>query len=129
MREAAKASGTKGQPRRAAPALHRLRTAIRSTQVAEASGRHVEQSVVAAAVATDAVMADLWPPVVRRLVAGMLLVVGMVISVGAAMRWLAVERAMRTSRPLPLSPLVPLLSLAVLLGAACALGVAIWWER
>lgn len=83
-------------------------------------------AVIAAAVATDAVMVGVWPGGVRRFVVVLLLVSGTAVSAGAALRWLAVERALRSGRPLPLSPLVPLLALVVFLGAASALGLTLW---
>jgi inner membrane protein YidH len=85
-------------------------------------------AVVAAAVATDALMAAEWPDVVRRPIVVLLLLAGTAISAGAALRWLGVERALRSGRPLPLSPLVPLLALVVLLGAAGALGLTVWHD-
>lgn len=85
-------------------------------------------AVIAAAVATDAVMVDVWPDVVRQGVAVLLLAAGTVISASAALRWLSVERALRAGRPLPLSPLVPLLALVVLLGGAGALAVTMWQD-
>ncbi|KAA1428678.1 YidH family protein [Nocardioides antri] len=85
-------------------------------------------AVIAAAVATDAVMVDVWPDAVRQGIAVLLLAAGTAISASAAVRWLAVERALRTGRPLPLSPLVPMLALVVLLGSAGALGVTMWQD-
>ena len=83
-------------------------------------------AVIAAAVATDAVMAAVWPNGIRRAIVMLLLATGTAVSAGAGLRWLAVERALRSGRPLPLSPLVPLLALVVLLGAAGALGLTVW---
>lgn len=83
-------------------------------------------AVVAAAVATDAVMVAAWPNGIRRAIVVVLLVTGAAISAGAGLRWLAVERALRSGRPLPLSPLIPLLALAVFLGSAGALGLTMW---
>ncbi len=85
-------------------------------------------AVIAAAVATDAVMVGVWPDGIRRSIAILLLSAGTAISASAAVRWLAVERALRTGRPLPLSPLVPLLALVVLLGGAGALAVTMWQD-
>jgi len=85
-------------------------------------------AVIAAAVAADAVMVDVWPDGIRRSITVLLLSAGTAISASAALRWLAVERALRTGRPLPLSPLVPVLALVVLLGGAGALGVTIWQD-
>lgn len=85
-------------------------------------------AVIAAAVAADAVMVDVWPDGIRRSITVLLLSAGTAISASAALRWLAVERALRTGRPLPLSPLVPMLALVVLLGGAGALGVTIWQD-
>jgi putative membrane protein len=83
-------------------------------------------AIIAAAVATDAVMADAWPNGIRRAIVVLLLVTGTAISAGAGLRWLAVERALRSGRPLPLSPLAPLLALVVFLGAAGALWLTMW---
>ncbi|MEU0312035.1 DUF202 domain-containing protein [Nocardioides sp. NPDC006273] len=78
-------------------------------------------AVVAAAVATETLMAEQWPPAFRQPVAVLLLLAGVAISAGAAVRWLAVERALRRDRPLPLSPLVPMLALVVLAGSGSVL--------
>lgn len=83
-------------------------------------------AVIAAAVATDAVMVEVWPDGIRRAIVLLLLSAGTAISAGAAVRWLGVERALRRRRPLPLSPLVPVLALVVLAGAAGALGLTVW---
>jgi putative membrane protein len=85
-------------------------------------------AVIAAAVATDAVMVAVWPNGIRRAIVVLLLVTGTAISAGAGLRWLAVERALRSGRPLPMSPLVPLLALVVLLGAVGALGLTVWHD-
>lgn len=85
-------------------------------------------TVIAAAVATEAVMVDLWSDTVRESLAALLLVGGTAISAGAGFRWLAVERALRRGRPLPLSPLVPLLALVVLVGSLGALGLTVWHD-
>lgn len=78
-------------------------------------------AVVAAAVATDTLMAEQWPSSVRQPVVVLLLLAGTAVSAGAAVRWWAVERALRRDRPLPLSPLVPMLALVVLAGAGSVL--------
>ena len=83
-------------------------------------------AVIAAAVATDAVMVGTWPNDIRRAIVVLLLLTGIAISAGAGLRWLAVERALRSGRPLPLSPLAPLLALVVFLGAVGALGLTMW---
>lgn len=85
-------------------------------------------AVIAAAVAADALMVDVWPDAARQGIAVLLLAAGTAISASAALRWLAVERALRSGRPLPLSPLVPTLALVVLLGGAGALGVTLWQD-
>lgn len=85
-------------------------------------------AVIAAAVATDALMAAVWPDGIRQAIVALLLSAGTAISAGAALRWLAVERALRRGRPLPLSALVPLLAFVVLLGAAGALGLTVWQD-
>ena len=86
-------------------------------------------AIIAAAVATEAVMAGEWPSGVRHAIVVLLLVAGTAVSAGAGLRWLAVERALRSGRPLPLSPLVPLLAVVVLVGAAGALGLTVWPRR
>ena len=86
----------------------------------------VAVGVIAAALATDAVMVGTWPNGIRRAIVVMLLLTGTTISAGAGVRWLAVERALRSGRPLPLSPLAPLLALVVFLGAVGALGLTMW---
>lgn len=85
-------------------------------------------AVIAAAVATDAVMVDVWPDGIRRAIVVLLLFAGTAISAGAAVRWLGVERALRSGRPLPLSPLVPMLAVVVLAGSAGALGLTVWQD-
>lgn len=85
-------------------------------------------AVIAAAVATDAVMVEVWPDGIRRAIVVLLLLAGTVISAGAAVRWLGVERALRSGRPLPLSPLVPMLAVVVLTGSAGALGLTVWQD-
>lgn len=85
-------------------------------------------AVIAAAVATDALMVTAWPDGIRSTIVVLLLVAGTAVSAGAGLRWLAVERALRSARPLPLSPLVPLLALVVLLGAGGALGLTVWQD-
>lgn len=86
-------------------------------------------AVIAAGVATDALMVGDWPDGVRRAIVVSLLLAGTATSAGAALRWLDVERALRSGRPLPMSPLVPLLALVVFLGAAGTLGLTVWHDE
>lgn len=68
-------------------------------------------ALLAGGIAVEAFTTEIFVPVVRKLVAVLLLLLAMVVGVIAAIRWLRVERAMRAKTPLPLTLLVPVLAL------------------
>ena len=80
---------------------------------------------VAGGIAVEAFTGDLFPTVIRQILAILLLVLGMLLAGGAAVRWLNVERAMRRKKPLPVPLIVPIVSLVSAVAAgALALVIA-----
>ena len=80
---------------------------------------------VAGGIAVEAFTGDLFPTVIRQILAILLLVLGMLLAGGAAVRWLNVERAMRRKNPLPVPLIVPIVSLVSAVAAgALALVIA-----
>ena len=80
---------------------------------------------IAGGIAVEAFTGDLFPTVIRQILAILLLVLGMLLAGGAAVRWLNVERAMRRKKPLPVPLIVPIVSLVSAVAAgALALVIA-----
>ena len=80
---------------------------------------------VAGGIAVEAFTGDLFPTVIRQILAILLLVLGMLLAGGAAVRWLNVERAMRRKNPLPVPLIVQIVSLVSAVAAgALALVIA-----
>jgi putative membrane protein len=76
---------------------------------------------LAGGIAVEAFTADVFPEVMRTILAVVLLLLGVLISAGAAVRWVGVERSLRRKAPLPLPLIVPLLGI----GGAIASGALV----
>lgn len=75
-------------------------------------------ALLAGGVAVEALTQEVFEPLVRTVLALVLLVLGTLLAGGAFMRWLQVERSLRRKRPLPLPLIAPLLGIGAALISA-----------
>lgn len=78
-------------------------------------------ALVAGGIGLEAFADDVLPPLIRRLVAALLLVIGAALAITAFSRWLRSKRALRSGRSLPGMGVGPVLAVAVGLCAATLL--------
>lgn len=67
-------------------------------------------ALLAGGIAVEAFLPETFLPVLRTVLAVVLLLLAMVLALAAGFRWLLIERAMRQQAPLPLPLLVPVLA-------------------
>lgn len=82
-------------------------------------------ALLAGGIAVEAFTSDVFPELVRRGLAVLLLLLGMLLSAGSAVRWLRVEGSLRTKRPLPLPLIAPLLAAGCAVVAAAVIAVVV----
>ena len=72
-------------------------------------------ALVAGGIAVEALTPHTVDPLIRTLLAVVLLALGMLLAAGAFTRWLRLERSLRQRRPIPLPLIAPLLGLGAAL--------------
>lgn len=89
------------------PTKTRAGTAGRPTSAGPVPSRRMSSSLLACGIAVEVLTAEVFPDLIRTLLAVVLLLLGVFLSVGAAVRWYKDERSLRHQTPLPL--IAPLL--------------------